>query len=113
MKINVVNKYTHIPTEHDYYIGRGSLLGNPFTHLPSAIRGTVMVANREEACNRFDEYLDEQLKNHESSCSHMLDILEQELQANGEINLVCFCAPHKCHGDSIKHKLMERIKDKQ
>jgi len=32
--INVVNFKTHTPTENDIYIGRGSILGNPYTYLP-------------------------------------------------------------------------------
>lgn len=111
MKINVVNKYTHTPAPNDYYIGRGSLLGNPFTHLPTAIRGTVMVASRDEACARYDKYLDEQLKDPDSTSTYMINGLEQAVREQGEINLVCFCAPHKCHGDKIKQVLLERLKE--
>lgn len=111
MKINVVNKYTHEPTQNDFYIGRGSVLGNPFTHIPSAIRGTVMVASRDEACSRYATYLDEQLKNPKSICSDMIDKLAKEATERTELNLVCFCAPHKCHGDKIKQVLLERLKE--
>jgi uncharacterized protein DUF4326 len=49
--ITVVNKRTH-PFTH--YIGRGSVFGNPFTHLPLAsTKAAVHVNTMEDACAQF------------------------------------------------------------
>jgi hypothetical protein len=48
--IKVVNKYSHIPTSNDIYIGRGSILGNPYTHLPiKNTKAFIQYKTREES----------------------------------------------------------------
>ncbi|MDB5531577.1 MAG: polA [Devosia sp.] len=67
----------------DIYIGRGSPWGNPFkigTH-----------GNRDEVCDRFER--------------EVLPTLDVE-PLRGR-NLVCWCAPQRCHGDAILRKLAE------
>jgi hypothetical protein len=54
--INVVNKYKHQASENDIYIGRGSVLGNPFSHLKSS-KASVVVNSREEAIERYKSWL--------------------------------------------------------
>ena len=39
--INIVNKKDHAPTDRDFYIGRGSVFGNPFTSKESLDYGLV------------------------------------------------------------------------
>lgn len=83
MMARVLNK--HSMREEDrvnsVYIGRGSPWGNPFK---IGING-----NRDEVCDKFG--------------AHILPILDIE-PLRGK-NLVCFCAPLRCHGDSILLKL--------
>ena len=98
--ITVVNR--HHP-EHTYphgetiYIGRGSYLGNPFP------LGDFV--NREDCIKEYEKYLSENIlmKNEK-----IMRALKQIYDASQDhpVNLQCFCAPHKCHGDSIK-KLIE------
>jgi len=75
----VYNKHKN-PPEWAVYIGRGSPWGNPF------IIGRD--GDRETVCNRFR---DEVLPN--------LDV--SELRGK---DLVCYCAPQRCHGDDILRK---------
>ena len=108
--INVVNTYKHIsqPGEIDYYIGRGSVLGNPFTHLKTSTQATTIVATREEAIAKYEPYLLEQIKLNNWDILNAINRLK-DFHNNGEIiNLVCYCKPKSCHGDFTK-KLVEEI----
>jgi Domain of unknown function (DUF4326) len=85
----VYNKSRHrrIPAEA-VYIGRSSKWGNPFSHQPNTI-AKFKVATREEAIERYREYL----------------IVENPLYADlhelrGK-DLVCWCHPLPCHGDVL------------
>jgi hypothetical protein len=66
--------------ENDVYIGRPSKWGNPFV---IGIDG-----NRNEVIAKYRQYI------HESGLEH--DV--KELKGK---NLVCYCAPKKCHGDLL------------
>ena len=81
----VLNKHRDSITSRDVYIGRGSPWGNPFR---IGEHGT-----RDEVCDRFE--------------TEILPFLDVE-PLRGK-NLVCFCAPQRCHGDSILRKLMSGI----
>lgn len=77
----VLNKRRdHIPADA-VYIGRGSPWGNPFKIGPD---GT-----RDEVCDRFER--------------EVLPALD--LEPLRDKALVCFCAPQRCHGDSILRAL--------
>lgn len=68
------------------YIGRGSRFGNPFKIGEPGPDGRPM--SRDAVCERFEK---EVLPN--------LDV--RELRGK---DLVCFCAPYRCHGDAILRK---------
>ncbi len=73
----------------DVYIGRPSKWGNPFTHKAGTLAETV-VASREEAVRRYEEYL--------LSNPDLLVAAKSELR--GKV-LGCWCAPLPCHGDVL------------
>ena len=52
----VLNKHFDVITEEDVYIGRGSIYGNPYSHLENT-KATFKVATREEAVKKYEEYL--------------------------------------------------------
>ena len=111
--IKVVNKYHHIETKDDIYIGRGSILGSPFTHLPnSQFPGLVVCGSRDEAIDSYKEYA-ESLMEFDNEYSNEIKRLRR-LSKVKDVILVCFCkSPDKevrCHGDVIKD-LIERDDD--
>jgi hypothetical protein len=60
--IYVVNKYKHVPTDRDIYIGRGSALGNPFTSIQDRqTKAEFVCGSREEFIASYAEYLSQQL----------------------------------------------------
>lgn len=75
------NKYHKTAPPDAKYIGRGSPYGNPFV---VGKHGT-----RDEVCDRFE--------------AEILPTLDVEPLRG--FDLVCFCAPARCHGQSIMRKL--------
>ena len=73
----VLNKKIDDIPKNAVYIGRGSPYGNPF------IISTVM--NRDDVCDKFEQEV-----------LPYLDV--NDLKGK---DLVCFCKPKRCHGDSI------------
>jgi hypothetical protein len=77
----VLNKHKISNSTQGIYIGRGSPWGNPFI---IGIDG-----DRDAVCNSFEKYI----------------LPKLDLEPLRGHNLVCFCAPKRCHGDSILKKL--------
>jgi len=78
-KPGVWNKHKTHPT-NAVYIGRGSPYGNPFK--------IGRDGDRDEVCDRFER--------------EILPTLD--VSALRGKDLVCFCAPSRCHGDAILRK---------
>jgi hypothetical protein len=94
--MEVVNKHKHAPTPSDVYIGRPSVLGNPFTHIKD--RHTLaehVCGTREESIERYRRWLLEQIRSGDA------DVLDALHALNDDSILVCWCKPEACHGDVI------------
>lgn len=76
------------------YIGRGSPLGNPF------IMRDGSGAERDRVCNAYAAGLDEQILGKNPTVLAELRRLYRLAKA-GDITLGCFCAPKRCHGESV------------
>jgi hypothetical protein len=79
---SVVNRYKE---PYDVYIGRGSLLGNPFK-IDEAIGNT-----RDVVIAKYKTYLWQQIKTGRVSTKYLCSL-------NGK-KLGCYCKPLACHGD--------------
>ena len=88
----VLNKHKSGIPEGAVYIGRGSMWGNPFTHLKGTAARYV-VKDRDEACDRHKEWLKDQIRSGEVSLEQLAGLHNKQL--------VCFCAPLRCHGDTL------------
>lgn len=74
----------------DVYIGRGSVWGNPFTHLPlTSTKAHYKVTSREGAILAYRQWL---LQHPE---------LLMLLPTLREKALGCYCKPAPCHGDVL------------
>lgn len=82
----VLNKHKHGIPQGAVYIGRGSKWGNPFV--------IGMHGNRDEVCERHAEYLRNQVRSGEISKEELAELYGKDL--------VCFCAPARCHGDTLE-----------
>lgn len=85
----VVNKYKD---SYDVYIGRGSLWGNPYSHM-SGTKATFKVDTVEEAIESYKKYLWEEIRSGNITINDLLKL-------DGKV-LGCFCKPKRCHGDVI------------
>lgn len=85
----VVNKYKE---PFDVYIGRGSVWGNDYSHLPET-KASHKVDTRDEAVECYRDQL------WDSICSGKITI-DMLKSLNGK-RLGCFCKPKSCHGDII------------
>lgn len=90
---NILNKHKDGMPADAVYIGRGSKWGNPFTHI-QGIPNTVLCKDRDEACDKHRLHLWQQIKQG--------DITLAELAALHGKDLVCFCAPLRCHGNTLQ-----------
>ena len=76
------------------YIARPSPLGNPF-YMSSE-------AERDSVCDRYEAWLDRKIAENDVLVMSELSRLMAIHQKTGELTLVCWCAPRRCHGDVIK-----------
>lgn len=110
--INVVNVHQHKPTLNDVYIGRGSALGNPFTHLPlEKSKAVVQVATRDEAVKSYKNWIRNQIIDGDKAIVGELNKIKLMAENRECINLVCYCKPKSCHGDVIKEIILTSIEN--
>lgn len=82
----VLNKHKHGIPAGAIYIGRGSRWGNPFVIGKDGDRNSV--------CDRYEQRLSQQIKSGE--------VTLEDLAALHGKDLVCFCAPARCHGHTLE-----------
>lgn len=110
MAVQVVNLKDY-PRDKTKYIGRGSSLGNPFTHLPlSTTKAYVQCDTVESAVGCFESWL---RGNKEWDIAISLAVRNRALTAlealRGDELLGCYCMDAlKCHGQVIMKLWNER-----
>lgn len=79
---------------YDFYIGRGSILGNPYTHLPlNKTKALFQVKTREEAISEWEKYAWEKMQ---TDAQFRNALLACENKTVG-----CYCYPLSCHGNTF------------
>lgn len=106
-EITIVNHY-QLCYEDNEYIGRGSPLGNPYSHLDSS-KAVIKVDTREDAIEAYRGWLTTQIQEGNPEVITELDRLAGIALDKGKLVLRCYCAPKPCHGDVIKQVLLEAI----
>ncbi|UYZ60119.1 DUF4326 domain-containing protein [Hymenobacter latericus] len=107
--ITVVSRHWHKPKEGetDYYVGRGTPLGNPFSHLEGA-KAQFRVGSRDEAVDCYAAWLRQKLADKDPDvCGEMNRIFS--LAKEGPVNLLCYCAPQRCHAGVIKELIESKL----
>lgn len=116
-----LHKEDFCSNKNDFYIGRGSILGNPYTHIKDKLTLASFIVNtRDEAINNYSHYFDI-MYNSNFLFKNEVDKI-YDLYKNGEnVYLGCFCKKYlttdieihsdevMCHGDIIKNKLEQRL----
>lgn len=78
------------------YIGRPSPLGNQFAMQSED--------DRDDVCDRYEAWFNAKIAEEDPAVIAELGRL-CDLAAQGNLVLGCFCAPKRCHGDTIKRFL--------
>lgn len=84
------------------YIGRGSPLGNPFKMQNQS------EAERNRVCDLYHDWFYERVQSGDPKIITELRRLFK-IARDGNLNLGCFCAPRRCHGDTIKQFLDNQL----
>ena len=89
-------------TKPYYYIGRPSPLGNPFSMV------TKSIAERNRVCDEYESYFESAKAYHVELMANLLNLAIE----HGILQLICYCAPDRCHGDTvIEHLKAELLKE--
>ena len=110
-KIIVYNTKLEDYTSHpnNVYIGRPSVLSNPFTHDgKKSSLAKLTFKTREEALDAYKMYFDTMYEQDEQFKT-AFDLIYERYKSGEDIYLQCFCAPLPCHGDYIKEKLEKKL----
>lgn len=79
------------------YIGRPSPLGNPFV-----MHGEH---TRDQVCDQYQAWFDKKVAEEDPAVMSELRRLYKLAQQTGSLTIGCYCAPKRCHGDTIKRFL--------
>lgn len=104
--IKIHNKHHKEKIVDPIYIGRPSPLGNPFSHM-SNTKAEFKVSSRDEAVYMYEVWLRSKLNVDKTITSEMVKLFNI-YKSSGELNLVCWCYPNRCHGDIIKKLILEK-----
>ncbi len=94
--VQILNKHHHPDLRGITYIGRGSPLGNPWTHMKGTTKAEFRVATREEAILKYEQWLADQV------LAKNPTIMAALRELNEDSKLLCFCAPLKCHAEAVQ-----------
>jgi len=109
--IKVINK-KNSPYVKGEYIGRPSILGNPYTHLKtSKFKDLILVKTRNQSVEFYDKWLEESLKNNVDVYLEFERLVDLYIQKS-ELNLICWCDPLPCHGHILREYIFKRVKEK-
>lgn len=97
MKIQIKNIRRDIMSfPYDVRVDRMTVLGNPF------------IGNRDSSCDQYEEWFFAMLENNTSVYKKILRI-RFILQKYDRLNLFCWCAPLRCHSETIRDYLLTSI----
>jgi hypothetical protein len=78
------------------YVGRPSILGNPFK--------VGRDGSLEEVIAKYRVWLWGEIKKHGSVFNKLVELVE--LSKRGDLTLVCWCSPLPCHAEIIRNAIM-------
>lgn len=63
---------------------------------------------RNTVCDQYEVYFNIKIKN-DREIQELLKQMIQTLRDYGQLNLFCWCAPKRCHAETIRKYLLEVI----
>jgi hypothetical protein len=87
------------------YVGRNktSILGNPYTHNSTKTLAEFIVSTRDEAVEMFEQYARKRIKEEQDLYPHdtSKQIFINAIKALKDKDLICWCAPLRCHAEVL------------
>lgn len=114
MNIIVVHhKRSSLP--NTVYVGRPTILGNPFSHLTYA-KGTEHVPTVDIAVSKYKEWLMEHINTSADVCNALNNIINVG-ERTGTVHLACWCKDelhplpkdHACHAEVIREVILSHL----
>lgn len=95
MTIKVINRRTATKEEkaNAHYVGRPTPLGNPWTLPKGEEPGATLT--------KYKAWLNLQWKTQNPKVIYALKLLATIYRNEGELTLMCWCAPNPCHADIV------------
>lgn len=84
----------------EFRVDRASPIGNPFYMANENMRNDV--------CDKYEVYFNEQMKTNFKFRQYAESILNA-LKIYRRVALYCWCAPKRCHAETIKHWLEQQL----
>ena len=92
-----------------FYCGRGSVLGNPYTHIKDKeTKAKYVVGTREEAIDRYEHYFDIMYGSNKDFTA-AVDKIYEKYRSGEDVYLGCYCKPKSCHCDIIVNRLRKKL----
>ena len=85
----------------DFKVDRSTPLGNPFP--------MKFESERDSVCDDYSNYWLKLIEVPEKA--EFFNKLLEAYKTNGEISLFCWCAPRRCHAETIKSHLLQAAKN--
>jgi hypothetical protein len=84
---------------YDFRVDRASSVGNPFI--------MKVEKDRDSVCDKYEIWFYESLEKPE--VKNYLDKIREAYLKYGTVRLFCWCAPKRCHAETIKKYFEEKI----
>lgn len=103
LDLNKIITIKNLRKEQPFYefqvrVDRTSPLGNPFVMHEES--------ERDQVCDQYEKYFNEQIKDKNSAFVQELRRLYKILKKHNKLQLYCWCAPKRCHAETIKKFLL-------
>ena len=89
-------RFEKMEKEYDVRVDRRSILGNPY-YMHSE-------EERDEVCEKYKAYFYKKIEE-DMNFKTEIDRLANIYRKYGQLNLFCWCAPKRCHAETIKEYL--------
>lgn len=99
MEIEIKNLRYHKPEyPWDIKVDRSSVLGNPF-YMKTEL-------NRNQVCDDYKVYFKSKIESNDIKFKNELNRLLNLGEIYGKLNLFCWCAPKRCHAETIRDYIL-------
>lgn len=112
----VHQKRSALKLQNVQYVGRPTVLGNPFTHLKKNTKAMFIVDTVEDAVSQYKKWLDKAVMGSggDNEVFNELKRLTKIYRVNKILTLSCWCkdeldprqSDHICHADVLRQEIM-------